>query len=68
MWTRLPLVPVIVSVYVPEVAERDVVMLSVELVPVVDWGENVPAAPDGKPPRVKPTVPVKPFKRVIVIE
>ena len=70
--TGLPLVPapVIVSVYVPEGVVRAVVMLSFELVPVVVVGldENVPVTPDGKPLRVKPTWPVKPFTRVIVIE
>jgi hypothetical protein len=67
---RLPLVPVIVSVYVPDGAERVVEMLSFELVPVVEvgFGENVPVTPDGRALTLKPTEPAKPPVRVMVIE
>ena len=70
VWTRLPPVPVMVSVYKPAGVVRAVVMLSFELVPVVvvELGENVPVGPDGKTPRENVTAPLKPFTRVIVIE
>ena len=63
-------VPLTVTEYVPDDAERDVVTRSVELVPVVEvgFGENVPVAPDGRPlVTEKLTAPVKPPVRVMVI-
>src|SRR5579875_548185 len=58
----VPLVPVIVSVYVPAAVLLPVATVSVELPPALtDAGLNVPVAPAGSPLTLSPTVPVNPF-------
>jgi hypothetical protein len=66
--TKLPLVPVIVSVEVPAGVDREVAILS-ELLPepLIDMGVKVAVAPVGKPLTEKVTVPLKPFKAVTVL-
>jgi hypothetical protein len=65
----VPLVPVIVSVYVPASDELDVVMVRVEEPePVTDVGLKLPVAPDGKPVTPRLTVPLKPPMDVMVVE
>ena len=57
-----PLVPVMVSVGLPEGVLMLVVTVSVEGVPaLMEVGLNTAVAPVGRPLMVKPTVPVKPF-------
>jgi hypothetical protein len=66
--TKLPLVPLIVSVDVPTGVEREVVIVS-ELVPelLTDVGVKVAVAPAGRPVTEKVTVPLNPFKAVTVL-
>jgi hypothetical protein len=66
--TKLPLVPVIVSVEVPAGVDGEAVIVS-ELVPepVTDVGVKVAVAPGGKPLTEKVTVPLKPFKAVTAL-
>ncbi len=65
---RLPLVPVIVSVYVPagvvEAVETDKVEFPE---PATEVGLKLPVAPLGKPLTLRFTVPVKPFTAVMVV-
>ena len=66
-WTRVPLVPVIVSVKVPVAAvlEGPTVRVAVpEVVIVVVL--NRACVPDGRPLTLRVTVPVNPFSAVIV--
>ena len=60
--------PVIVSVNVPRVVEPVVAIESVDDVPVVDVGLNVPLAPLGRPPTVNVTAALKPPVRVTETE
>jgi hypothetical protein len=61
LWTRVPLVPVIVSTDDPVGVEVDVVTVMVELPDVVtEAGLKEAAAPEGRPLALKLTVPVKP--------
>ena len=61
VWTRLPLVPVIVRVYVPVGVVDAVWTVSVEVPdPLTEVGLNVPVAPVGNPLKVNPTEPVNP--------
>jgi hypothetical protein len=64
--TRLPDVPVIVTVAVPVVAEPLAVNVSV-LVPVVGLGLNVAVTPLGKPDAASVTLPLNPFTSCTVI-
>jgi hypothetical protein len=58
---RDPLVPVIVSAYVPAVVLVAVVTFNVELPePLTEGGLNEPLAPLGNPLTLKLTVPLKP--------
>src|ERR1700716_1015556 len=57
---RLPLVPVMLSGYVPTGVLATVVMFNVEVVPGAGLGVNDPAAPDGSPITVKLTGPLNP--------
>jgi hypothetical protein len=58
---RLPLVPVTVRVYVPAAVEPEVATLIVEEPePLIEDELKVAEAPDGKPPAVRLTAPVKP--------
>jgi len=66
VWVRLPLVPVMVTVAVPVVAEPLAVNVRV-LVLVVLAGLNVAVTPAGRPEADKLTLPLKPFKSVSVI-
>ncbi len=60
--TRLPLVPVMVSVEVPAGVEELVETESVELPePATEVGLKLPVAPFGNPLTLNVTVPVKPF-------
>ena len=62
VWTRVPLVPVMVSVNDPPGVVAAVVTVSVEVPAVVtDVGLNVAVAPAGNPLTVRATAPVKPF-------
>ena len=67
---RLPLVPVIVSVYVPVGVLRFVETLRVEFAgeggSVSDVGLKVQVLRGGQPVRLKLTVPAKPFSAVAV--
>jgi hypothetical protein len=66
-WIKSPLVPVIVSVYVPVGVEDEVVTVSVEVpVPGTDVGLNVPVAPFGNPPTLNVTAPLNPSEGVTV--
>ena len=59
---RLPLVPVMVSVYEPvAVAAAVPTVKTEEPEPVTEVGLNVPVAPAGRPLMVKLTTPLKPF-------
>ncbi len=65
---RLPLVPVIVSVYVPAGVVVAVETVRVELPEVVtDAGLKLAVAPVGSPLTLRFTVPVKPFRALIVV-
>jgi hypothetical protein len=67
VWVRLPLVPVMVSGYVPTGVVELVVTVRVELpVPLTVAGEKLAVAPAGSPLAVNVTTPVKPFKAPIV--
>src|SRR5271157_421936 len=63
--TRLPEVPVMVTVTVPVVAELLAVSVSVLLVPVV--GLNDAVTPLGRPDAVRLTVPLNPFRSFTVM-
>jgi hypothetical protein len=66
-WTRVPLVPVIVSVYVPGGVEALVVTDMVEVPePVTELGLKLALAPAGSPVAVRPTTPVNPPDPVTV--
>jgi hypothetical protein len=65
VWCRLPLVPVIVSVYVWREADDSVLIDSVEL-PVAGFGVKVTVDPDGWPLRLSETEPLKPLDSVTV--
>src|SRR5271157_1034034 len=64
--TRLPEVPVMVTVTVPMVAEPLAVSVSV-LVPVVLVGLNDAVTPLGRPDAVRLTVPLNPFRSFTVM-
>src|SRR2546428_12345105 len=59
VWFRLPLVPEIVSVYLPDGVVELIVTLSVEAV-VAGLGLKLPVAPTGSPARPSVTGPLKP--------
>ena len=65
-WLRLPLTPVIVTLYVPVGVLVEVVTDIVE-VEVVGFGLNVAAAPAGSPLALSVTLPVNPPDCVIVM-
>jgi len=66
-WTNEPLVPVIVSVYVPTGVEAAVVTFMVLLPePMTEVGLNEALAPVGRPLALKVTVPLKPPDAVTV--
>jgi hypothetical protein len=66
---RVPLVPVMVSVYVPAGVLLAVVTASVELPePVTEVGVKLPLAPLGNPLALRLTVPVNPFSAPTVTE
>ena len=69
-FTKAPLVPVMVSVYVPAGVLYAVVTLRVEvcapLVMTTVFGVKVPVAPEGKPDTLMVTFPVKPLVGVTV--
>jgi hypothetical protein len=55
VWTRLPEVPVTVTVYDPAGAEEPTAMVSAEdPLPVIETGENEAVTPDGMPVAVSP--------------
>ena len=62
VWVSEPLVPVMVSVYVPVGVVELVVTLMVLLPepPVMGFGLNEALAPEGSPPTLRLTLPVKP--------
>ena len=62
---RMPLLPVMVSVKVPLGPDDDVFTVSVEVV-LAGFGVNVTVDPEGRPPRVRETDPLKPFAGAIV--
>jgi hypothetical protein len=64
---RPPPVPVTVIVAAPSVAVAEAANVNTLLVPVAEAGLNVAVTPLGNPLAVKPTEPVKPPLRVIVI-
>ena len=62
VWLRLPLVPLIVSVYVPAVVVDLVATLKVEVPePVTEVGLKVPVAPVGIPVTLRLTAELNPF-------
>jgi len=61
-----PLVPVIVTAYVPTGVDLSVVTVKVDELPVAGFGANVPAAPAGSPPTDRLTASAKPPLLVIV--
>ena len=64
---RLPLVPVIRTVYVPVGVDlREVEIDNVAVPPVAGFGVNEPVALPGSPLTVKAIDPVNPFRRAIV--
>ena len=64
---KLPLVPVIVMVLEPFGVEPEVVTVSVEEPdPLIDVGLKLAVAPAGRPPALRPTVPLNPFCGVMV--
>ena len=67
VWTRLPLVPLIVNVYVPVGVVDAVLTVSVEVPePVTEVGLNVPVAPVGNPLTVNATELLNPPVAVTV--
>ena len=66
--TKLPLVPLIVSVEVPTGVDGEVAIAS-ELVPepLTEVGIKLAVAPEGRPLTDKLTVPPKPFRAVTVV-
>ena len=68
VWTSEPLVPPIVTVYVPAGVELDVAMvrLEVQLGPVTEGGLKVALAPLGRPDALSETDPLKPLVGVTV--
>jgi hypothetical protein len=67
-WLRVPLVPVIVSGYVPAGPLAAVAILNVdEPEPVTDAGVNVGVAPAGSPLTAKLTVPVNALSALVLI-
>jgi hypothetical protein len=61
LWVSVPLVPLIVSVYVPAGVEALVDTVKVELPePATDVGLNVGVAPVGRPLALNATLPVNP--------
>ena len=68
VFTRLPLVPLIVSGYVPVGVDDVVVILSVDdpEPPVTGLGLKLPVAPDGRPATLRVTLPVNPSVGEIV--
>jgi len=65
--TRLPLVPLMVSVELPPGVEADVVTVKVEAPdPLMEAGLKLAVAPAGKPLTLNATVPVKPLVGDIV--
>ena len=69
VWTRAPLVPVIVSAYVPGgVVRLAVTVIAVVPDPVSVGGAKLAAAPVGRPLTVKAIVPENPFAGVAVTE
>jgi hypothetical protein len=66
VWLSVPLVPVTVTLNVPEVAVLDAVKVTV-LVPVVEAGLKLAVTPAGRPLAVRATVPEKPFTGATVI-
>lgn len=65
---RVPLTPLMVSVYVPAAVEVEVETVSVDEpeAPVMEGGLNVGVAPDGNPLTLRLTVPVNPLEGVTV--
>src|SRR4051812_25099220 len=66
--TKLPLVPVMVSVYVP--ACTLVVVLTVKVEepdPLIEVGLKLPVAPAGNPLTLRLTLPVNPFNAPTVV-
>jgi hypothetical protein len=66
LWLSVPLLPVIVRVYVPILAELVVRIFSVELL-LVELGVKDVVAPGGAPLTVKSTLPLKPPVGLTVI-
>lgn len=66
MWTRLPDVPVRVTVNVPVAAEAPAESVSV-LVAAVGLGMNEAVTPPGKPDAVRFTLALKPFTGLTVM-
>ena len=65
--TRLPLVPVIVSVRLPTVAFLATLTVSVEVPePVTEAGLKLAVTRDPNPLTLRPTVPANPFTPVMV--
>ena len=65
--TRLPLVPVIVSVRLPTVAFLETLTVSVEVPePVTEAGLKLAVTRDPNPLTLRPTVPANPFTPVMV--
>jgi hypothetical protein len=62
----VPLIPVMVTVAAPRVAELDAVNVRV-LAPVVEEGLNVAVTPLGNPLALKATLPLKPPDGVTVM-
>jgi hypothetical protein len=65
-WLRPPLVPVIVSGWLPVGVADDVATVSVELFAVTGFGLKVALAPPGITPALSETGPANPAYRVIV--
>src|SRR5579859_1927733 len=64
---RLPLVPVMVSVYVPAGVELLVETLSVDVpAPLIEAGLKLAVAPEGKPLTPNNTLPLKPLRALTV--
>jgi hypothetical protein len=67
VWTKLPLVPVIVRTKLPLAAFFGAVTVSVELPdPDTDAGLNEALARAGTPLTLKATLPVNPFRAAMV--
>lgn len=66
VWVRLPLAPVMVSVYVPAGVVEEVVTFRVEdPAPLIEAGLKLPEAPVGNPLTLNATLPLKPFCAVV---